>query len=279
MNAPASSKRRAGPAPDRTPPDRTPPDRRRRHGVLRAAAVACAVLGAVTYSAFLLAPLARSRLSNFTSFPSELEAAGQPASGWFRAADAVSGLLIVAAIVGLFGLREVARRHWFGGALIAAAGAASVTDAATTMSCAPSLNPACRARDDSVTGLLGQTLAAHTLSGLVGFLGAAGGMVLLGVAVRDRAPGWGTASQATGAVLAGVGLIDAVLLAVQGPFGLAERARALLVSLWLLGLGAYLCRNGLPRGPLGARVAARRRRGGQLERRRSGQLERRSERS
>ena len=209
-----------------------------------ACAAACAVLAAATYSAFLLAPLAHSRLSDWTSFPSELEAAGQPDSGWFRAADAVSGLLIVAAIVGLFRLGDVARRNWPGGGMLAAAGAASVTDAVTTMSCAPSLSEACRARDDTVTGLLGQTLAAHTLSGLVGFLGAAGGMVLLGLAVRDRAVGWGTASVTTGFVLAGVGLIDLALLVAHGPFGLAERARALLVSLWLLGLAAFLLRRG-----------------------------------
>ena len=208
----------------------------------RARTVACAVLAGATYSAFLLAPMAHSRLSNWTSFPSELEAAGQPDSDWFRTADAVSGVLIVAAVLGLFRLGEVARRHWRGGVMIAAAGAASVTDAVTTMSCAPSLSSACRARDDTVTGLLGQSMQAHTLSGLVGFLGAAGGMVLLGRAVRDRAAGWATASVTVGLVLAGVGLIDVALLVAQGPFGLAERARALLVSLWLLGVAVFLGR-------------------------------------
>jgi hypothetical protein len=219
-----------------------PPRPARVDGLRRAATVAAAVLGAATYSAFLLASFGPSRLPVATSFPSELEASGQPYSGWYRVADAVSGLLIIAAIVGIYRLDEVARRHWRAGLLLAAAGAASVTDSITTMACAPSLSAACRARDDTVTGLLGQTLESHTLSGLVGFLGAAGGMVALGFAVRDRAAAWAKASITTGLVLAGVGLVDVALLVVHGPFGLAERARALLVSLWLLGLAGFLCR-------------------------------------
>ena len=218
-----------------------------RASVRRTATVAAAILGAATYSAFLFASFGPSRLAVATSFPSELEATGQPDSGWFRLADTLSGLLIIVAIVGVYRLGEVARRHWRAGAFLAAAGAASVTDGVTTMRCAPSLSAACRARDDTVTGLLGQTLEAHTLSGLVGFLGAAGGMVLLGFAVRDRAVAWGTASITTGFVLAGIGLIDMALLVAGGPFGLAERGRALLVSLWLLGLAAFLCRRARPR--------------------------------
>lgn len=224
---------------------------------LRLAVAACAIVSALTYSAFLLGPLGRSRLGVTDSFPSELEAAGQPHSGWFRWADAVSGLLIVAVVLGLYRLGEVARRHWLGGALLAAAGTASLTDAVTTMSCAPSLSSACRARDDTVTGLLGQTLQAHTLSGLAGFLGGAGGMVLIGFAVRERAVAWGTAAVTTGFVLAGTGLVDVVLLGTHGPFGLAERARALLVSLWLTGLCGFLFRR---RGRSGRAVGDRARR-------------------
>lgn len=208
--------------------------------------MAAAVLGAGTYSAFLLASFGPSRLGVSTSFPSELEATGQPDSVWFRVADTVSGLLIIVAIVGAYRLGEVTRRQWLGGVLMAAAGAASVTDGITTMACAPSLSAACRARDDTVTGLVGQSLQAHTLSGLVGFLGAAGAMVLLGFAVRERAVAWGAASIATGFVLAGVGLVDLALLVAHGPFGLAERARALLMSLWLLGLAGFLCRHVRP---------------------------------
>lgn len=219
------------------------PDRAQSQGFRRAVTAVAAVFGAFTYSAFLVTSFLPSRLPVSTSFPSELEAAGQPFRIWFRMADAVSGLLIIAAIVGVYRLGEVSRRRWLGGAFLAAAGSCSVTDAITTMSCAPSLSSACRARDDTVTGLLGQTLEAHTLSGLVGFLGAAGGMVLLGVAVRERAVAWGTASVTVGFVLAGVGLVDMALLVAHGPFGLAERARAVLVSLWLLGLAAFTYRQ------------------------------------
>jgi hypothetical protein len=199
-----------------------------------------AILGAVTYSAFLLAPWLHSRLPLTTSFPSEIEATGQPYGGWFRLSDAVSGVLIVVAVAGLFRLGELSRRDWPGGALMSLAGAASITDATTTMSCAPSLSSACRAKDATVTGLLGQTLQAHTLSGLIGFLGAALGMVLMGTALRRRVRGWGTASVAVGFALGAIGLIDLGLLVAHGPFGVAERVRDATISVWLLGLAGFV---------------------------------------
>lgn len=213
----------------------------------RVATSVAAFVAAATYSAFLLAPQAGSRLPVSTSFPSELEAIGQPDAGWFRLADGVSGVLIVLALVGLYRLEAFGQRRRRGtltpslGALaMGLAGIASVTDAVTTMGCAPSSDPACRARDATVNGLLGQTLEAHTLSGLVGFVGASLGMVLLGFGLRPHARVWGTASVVVGFVLAGIGLVDLGLLLAHGPFGIAERARDCAVSVWLVGLGAYL---------------------------------------
>ena len=77
-------------------------------------------------------------------------------------------------------------------------------------------------------------------------------MVLLGL--RRPRPGGGVGRRrpiTVGFVLAGVGLIDVVLLVAHGPFGLAERARALLVSLWLLGLAGVPVppQPGWPVGP------------------------------
>ncbi len=220
------------------------------HVERRGLAVATGVgaLGAAgTYSLFLIAPWWGSHLPVGDSFPSELEAIGQPHAGWFRLADAVSGVLIVLAVLGAYRLSTFGAQR--SGALsaavvglssIAVTGVASVSDAATTMECAPSSSAACRAEDASVTGLLGQVFEAHTVSGLVGFAGASVGMVLLGFALRRRSRGWGTASVVLGFVLAGIGLADLALLLVSGPFGFAERARDVAVSLWLAGLGAFL---------------------------------------
>lgn len=223
--------------------------------VIRLAGAVAAVVGALAYSSFLLGPAVHSTLSVTTSFPSELEAAGQPYADFFRLTDIVSGLLIVAVAWVLYRLLPRERSLSQGCLLIAAMGAASVSDGATTMGCAPSLNAACHARDETIIGLLSQTFESHTLSGLAGFLGGAGGMLLIGLALRRASAAssmrWGTASRNLSFVLGAVGLIDLVLLAVHHWFGLAERARPLIVSLWLLGAAGYLLTLVRPRNQLG----------------------------
>lgn len=202
-----------------------------------------ALLGAATYSSFLLGPLTHSHLSATSSFVSELEAAGQPYEALFRLSDVISGLSIIVVAGVLYRMLRPDRLLAGGCVLVALTGAASVGDGTTEMGCAPSLDPACKARDSTVPGLLSQTFESHTLTGLVGFLGGAGGMILLGVALRRRSLSWGTASVGLGIVLAAVGLIDLGLLAAQHWFGLAERARALVVSLWLVGAGGYFAQR------------------------------------
>jgi hypothetical protein len=205
---------------------------------------AAAAVGAGAYSSFLLAPVVHSRLSAASSFVSELEANGQPHADFFRLTDVVSGLLIILVAAVLHRVLPRDRMVTLGCQLVAVMGVASMTDGATEMGCAPSLNAACRAKDSTVSGLLGQTFESHTLSGLAGFVGGAGGILLLGVALRRYDARWGTASAVLGFALAAVGLVDLGLLAVHHWFGLAERARALLVSLWLLGAAAYLAAAG-----------------------------------
>ncbi len=223
--------------------------------VVRLVGAVAGVVGALAYSSFLLGPAVHSKLSATTSFPSELEAAGQPYADFFRLTDIVSGLLIVVVAWALYRLLPRDRSLSLGCLLTAAMGAASVSDGATTMGCAPSLSAACHARDQTITGLLSQTFESHTLSGLAGFLGGAGGMLLIGLALRRSLAAssirWGTASRNVSFVLGAVGLIDLVLLAVHTWFGLAERARPLIVSLWLLGAAGYLVTLRRPRRQLG----------------------------
>ena len=209
---------------------------------LRGSRVASGVAGivaAITYSAFLVGPFWQSRLRIADSFPSELEAVGQPHAGWFRLADAVSGILIIASVYGAYWLCEIGAGR-LGTGCLTVVGVASITDATTTMGCAPSLSYACRAKDATVNGLLSQALEAHTLSGLVGFVGAVLGMVLIGFDLRSRSRRWATASITLGFGLAAVGLVDLLLLLTDGPFGYAERARDVAVSGWLIGLAVYV---------------------------------------
>ena len=230
----------------------TPADPRRRDRLLPAVA---AIVAATAYSSFVFGPVLHSHLPTAHSFVSELEAAGQPYRQFFRATDILSGVLIVAVAAVL--ARRLGRPARPGGALIAVMGIASVTDSATRMGCAPSLDAACRAQDSSITGLLSQVFEAHTLSGLAGFLGGSAGMILLGLAQRPRSAPWGRAGVTAGIALAAVGLVDLALLAGDGPFGLAERGRALVVSLWLLGAAVFLIGDARHR-PAGAANKRRR---------------------
>lgn len=208
--------------------------------VLRAIGSVAGIVSAVAYSSFLFGPAAHSHLPVASSFISELEADGQPYAGLFRLSDIISGLLIVALAAVLYQLVPRERALSVGCLLTAAMGLASVADGATTMGCAPSLDAACAQKDSTVLGLLSQTFESHTLSGLAGFLGGAGGMFLIGIAVRRSSPVWGGASVWLACALGAVGVLDLVLLAINHWFGVAERARPLLVSLWLLGTACYL---------------------------------------
>lgn len=212
-------------------------------------------LAAVVYSSFLVSHLFPTDRS--IDFVSELERSGAPYAGWYRASDAVAGVLMIAlAVLCSRGLRSLSNRQdnrrairW---ALIAVAlvGASSVLDSLSPMDCNPSVQSMCDISDQGVTGLLRQLLVGHTLSGLVGF-GAAGigaawcarAAWLERAAHLDRAADAARTDKAATAwmrvhiVLAAVvglcGLGDLVLLLVGADVGLVERVRIVVVSLWI----------------------------------------------
>ena len=122
--------------------------------------------------------------------------------------------------------------------MLAVAGLASLADAAHPMGCAPSVDAACRAEQDTPSGLLHQVTEAHTTSSLVGFVAIAGAMVLLGIVTRPKVDDAFRRFTIACLVVTGLtGIADVVLILTQSAVGFSERARILVFAVWLCGLG------------------------------------------
>ncbi|MGW5732206.1 MULTISPECIES: DUF998 domain-containing protein [Streptomyces] len=226
----------------------TPTERR----ATRAGAVsALLTLGAVAYSAWLLEAFLGTGLSPLSSYVSELAARDQPFGTLFRTTDLIAGLLVLAGAVGA--LLWLPRRWstvvgWAGLALF---GAATAVDSRLAMSCAPTADAACAARERAE--LLPATHAAHVVSSGVAMTGALVGLVALTFAARRHGllPSLAKPAgmllvllelAATVWTLASIAAFDAGY--GTWALGLGQRLQVLLIALWL----GYLARAVVRRG-------------------------------
>ncbi|MET9328733.1 DUF998 domain-containing protein [Tsukamurella sp. NPDC003166] len=200
--------------------------------------------GAVLYSAWLIAPVLGSELSPLTSFVSEVGASGQPSAKLFRATDLLAGTAVVVAAA--LAWRAARPAPWAArGALLGllVLGAATMCDALMPLSCTPTADAACAARE--LAGQVPFTHLGHAVSsGIAGF----GGVVaVLGWARWRGTEGAGGRSPllrrfdgARLALGAGAAFLLATgwtLLAMLAPalyLGLAQRAQILALTLWLV---------------------------------------------
>ncbi|MFC7965791.1 DUF998 domain-containing protein [Streptomyces cinereoruber] len=227
-------------------------------------AAALLALGALAYTAWVLEVLVRTGLDPVRTYVSELAAADQPLGGLFRATDLAAGLLVLAgALTGLAGAWRAsggpesgsggrtgqgpgahghARRDpWALGGWVALAvfGAATVADSRLPLSCAPTVDPVCAARETA--GLVPATHAAHAVSSSLAMTGALAALVALTVAARRHDRGLPLAR--TGPVLVALELAaTAWTLAAVAAFeagkgiwalGAGQRLQVLLVAVWL----------------------------------------------
>ncbi|MFC0848650.1 DUF998 domain-containing protein [Streptomyces noboritoensis] len=207
-------------------------------------AVVLLALGALAYTAWVLEVVVHTGLDPVQTYVSELAAADQPLGGLFRATDLTAGALVFAGSA--WALWRCDRRGWSvaGWAGLVLFGAATVADSRLPLSCAPTVDPECAARETA--GLVPATHTAHAVSSSVAMTGALVGVVALTVAAR-RYGRW--------AVLARVGPVLVVLelavtvwtLAAIAAFeagrgtwslGAGQRGQVLLVAVWL-GVLAY----------------------------------------
>lgn len=239
--------------------------------VTRAAAVLLA-LGALAYTAWVLEVVVRTGLDPVRTYVSELAAADQPLGGLFRATDLTAGLLVLAgALTGLAatGRRGRAdragtswarrdpgpRRPWLpvGWLALALFGAATAVDSRLPLSCAPTADPECAARETA--GLVPATHTAHAVSSSLAMAGALTAMVALTTAAR-RYHLWRPLAR-TGPALVALELAATTwTLAAVAAFesgkglwslGAGQRLQVLLVAVWLAVLAGSLFREGTRR--------------------------------
>lgn len=167
------------PTPTKPTPTKPCPARARARAVTVSALL---TLGAVAYSTWLLETFLGTGLSPLSSYVSELGAQDQPYGTLFRTTDLAAGLLVLAGAVGA--LLWLPRRWstvvgWAGLALF---GAATAVDSRLPLSCAPTADAACAARERA--GLVPAAHAAHAVSSSVAVAGALVAMVALTFAAR-----------------------------------------------------------------------------------------------
>ncbi|MEU6125465.1 DUF998 domain-containing protein [Streptomyces sp. NPDC047123] len=241
---------------------------RRQHGAgparpVVARTVALLLLaGALAYSTWSAEAFLPTGLSPRTAYVSELAAGDQPYGTFFRGADLLAGLLVLAAA--LYALLRLPRRgRWpaLGWAGLALFGAATAADSRLPLSCTPTADPGCLARERA--GEVPWTHTAHAVSSSLAVTGALIAMVLLTVAARRRTGPWPALARtgpvvvalelaATGWTLASVAAFDAG----HGTWGLGigQRLQVLCIAVWLVVLARSLAAGARPPGtaPAGA---------------------------
>ncbi|WP_407286268.1 DUF998 domain-containing protein [Streptomyces sp. BP-8] len=224
--------------------------RTRRSAARRRVAATLLLLGAAAYTAWVLEVVLATGLDPVQAYVSELAAADQPLGGLFRATDLVAGLLVLAGAVTALPATE--RRPWAtaGWAALALFGAATAVDSRLPLSCAPTSDPACAARETA--GLVPATHTAHALSSSCAMLGALAALVLLTFAARryDRWPPLARFGPAL--VLAELAATLWTLASVAAfsagrgtwALGAGQRLQVLLVALYIALLAVCVARSG-----------------------------------
>ena len=207
--------------------------------------VACGLAAAVSNCAFLFRPLSDSRLDPLNSVISELEVPGQPASGFFRYASLLSGVLAAAFAVGLRLRLPRGRAGTAGWLALLVFGVAGAADALVPLDCAPSASAVCLRAHVGAPSAWGSSV--HTWFDVAGTLALLASLWLLGRQLRGQ-PAWRRSAEA-GRVGAGVLAGLAALLTVMSVWylpgiGLVQRLLVLGTSAWLLVLAADVARAG-----------------------------------
>jgi hypothetical membrane protein len=207
-------------------------------------------VAALAYSSFLLAGPLGSRLDPRSSYVSELGVPTQPASWFFRSSDVVAGALMVVLALALRGSLPGDWRRGVGVTALGLAGASSVFDGWNPIECAPSIDRACRLREDAM-GLLGQLREPHTVSSVTGVVAAIASMAALGhllASVRTHRR-LGRCGLAAAVLATGLALAELPLTTAEPGVGLLERLFVLCVSAWIAALALLLLHEllGFPR--------------------------------
>lgn len=202
------------------------------------------IAGAVLYSAWIIAPLLGSDLSPLHSYVSEIAAQGEPYALLFRSTDLLAGTSFVvgAVLCGRLGapLSLYARLSLFGVVIM---GASTICDALMPLSCTPTADPACLAREQA--GLVPFAHVAHGFtSGLAGTGAVVAVVSWIVWRLREKPDTAHPSTVAAAAVASGVFVIATIwtLAAMAMPghlyLGLAQRLQIVSITMWLVLLAA-----------------------------------------
>ncbi|WP_284581753.1 DUF998 domain-containing protein [Streptomyces sp. 2P-4] len=201
-------------------------------------------LGAAAYTAWVLEVVLSTGLNPIETYVSELAAQDQPLGGLFRATDFTAGVLAcTGGLLALLRLRShpESRRFWSvtGWAGVTLFGAATAADAWLPLSCTPTADPVCAARETA--GLVPATHQAHAVSSSLAMTGALVGIIALTVAARRYGILAPLAAHGPALVvlelIATVWTLAAIAMFTAGrgtwALGAGQRLQVLLVALWL----------------------------------------------
>ncbi|MEV0123529.1 DUF998 domain-containing protein [Streptomyces sp. NPDC050703] len=198
------------------------------------------LLGALLYSSWTAEAVLPTGLPPLHSYVSELAAEGEPYGTFFRTADLLAGLLLLAGAV--TALLRRAARGWasVGWAGLALFGAATAADSRLPLSCAPTASAGCAARE--AAGDVPWTHAAHAVSSGLAIAGALLAMVAWTLAAR-RSAGRPPVLASVGPALLAVQAVATVwtlasaaaFSAGRGTWGLGagQRLQVLVIAVWV----------------------------------------------
>ncbi|MFD6290691.1 DUF998 domain-containing protein [Streptomyces sp. NPDC060205] len=212
-----------------------------------AATATLLALAALTYSAWTLEVFLGTALPPAHTYVSELAATDQPYTTLFRTADLLAGTLVCAAAATTTATLSPRRR-----AALLLFGAATAVDSRLPLSCTPTTDPDCAARESA--SLVPWTHSAHTVSSTLALCG-----ILVAMATLTRTARAGPALLAL-ELAATVWTLAAVAALETGHagwgVGIAQRVQVGVIAIWLGALAVSLVHAPGPaagaRGPLRA---------------------------
>jgi hypothetical protein len=203
-------------------------------------AAAGAAVGAVLYSNWLLQILFTHTLPDPDEFISELAAAGQPHAEWFRGGDRATAVVCLIAVVAALVRAGASRWSRMGWWLVGVFAVSTALDSTVfNMTCAPSADAACAAREAAGAAPIGDQL--HLLSSAIAVIASI--LSLIFFVMADRVEPTPAPIRRVGRYMVGVVIGTQIWTGIafaidphgkSGQIGIAQQASLIAMAGWLI---------------------------------------------